>query len=98
MVLSSRLSECGWCCGVGAFVAEQGPRDVDGAGGEGDECLGVGSSVVAFFEVVVAVGSVARHAGLGGQVEHVPQWPAVAAGLVQVARSSAGVVGYGDEP
>jgi hypothetical protein len=25
MVLSSRLSECGWSCGVGAFVAEQGP-------------------------------------------------------------------------
>ena len=27
-----------------------------------------------------------------------PQWPAVAAGLVQVARSSAGVVGNGDQP
>ena len=33
-----------------------------------------------------------------GQLEHVSQWPAVAAGLVQIAGSSAGVVGDRDEP
>ena len=64
MVLSSRLSELGRYCGVGAFVAEQGPENVDAAAGQGDDGLGVGPSVVAFLQVVVAVGSVAHHAGL----------------------------------
>ena len=65
MVLSSRLSERGRYRGVDAFVAEQSPQDVDAAAGQGDDGLGVGSSAVAFLEVVVAVGSVAHHAGLG---------------------------------
>ena len=65
MVLSSRVSECGRYRGVGAFVTEQSPQDVDAAARQGDDGLGVGGSVVALLEVVVAVGSVAQHAGLG---------------------------------
>ena len=50
--------------GVGSFVAEQGPEDVDAAAGQGDDGLGVGASVGAFLQVVVTVGSLAHHAGL----------------------------------
>lgn len=45
------------------------------------------------FEVVVAVGPGARHAGLGGEVEHVPQGATVALWAAQVAGAPARVVG-----
>jgi transposase InsO family protein len=72
MVLSSRLGdECRWCCGVDTFVAQERPQHVDASAGQGDDSMGVGASVCSLLEVVVAVGSVAHHAGLRGQIEHV---------------------------
>ena len=76
-----------------SVVSEQGPEDVDAAAGEGDDGLGVGVTASAFLQVVGAVGTCPHHAGLRGQIEHVPQRSAVAARFVQVAGSSAGVVG-----
>jgi hypothetical protein len=66
--------------------------------GQGDDGLGVGASVVAFFQVVVAVGSGAHHAGLRGEVEHVSQWPAVAAGLCRLPVRRPESLGTGTSP
>ena len=70
MMLSSRLSECGWrWCRVRLSRSRaQGRR---AAAGEGDHGLAVGAAVVAFLQVVVAVRSGAHHAGLRGEVENV---------------------------
>jgi hypothetical protein len=97
MMLSSRGSEAGRVDAEGAVVAEEGPEDVDAAG-EGDDGLGVGMAASAFFEVVGPVGTCPHHAGLRGQIEHMAQRSAVAARFVQVAGSSAGVVGDRHQP
>jgi transposase-like protein len=64
MLLSSRLSELGWCCCPGSVLAEQRPKDVDPAAGEGDDGLAVSAAVGSFLEVVVAVRAGSHHAGL----------------------------------
>jgi hypothetical protein len=57
----------------------------------------MGAASAAFLQVVVAAGALAHHAGLRGQVEHMPQRAAVAAGLVQIPGAAAGVVGDRDQ-
>ncbi len=47
---------------------------------------------------VFPVGPGPHRGGLGGQVEHVAQWSAVAAGLVQASRAATGVVRDRNEP
>jgi len=91
-MLSSRVGDGGWLFGEGSVVSQESPEDVDAAAGESDNGLGVGTAVLALLEVVVPVRTGPHHGGLRGQVEHMPQRSAVAAGLVQVARASAGVV------
>jgi len=59
--------------------------------GERDDGLGAGAPVFALLEVVVAVRPLVA-SWRSGRTEHIPQRPAVAAPLVQVARAAAGVV------
>src|ERR1019366_2094418 len=90
MVLSSGGGELWRGCRVGPVVAQECPQDVHAAACEGDDGLVVGAGVLALFQVVVPAGSVPRHAGLRGKVEHAPQRAAVSAGLVQVPGPAAG--------
>ena len=97
MLLSSRLSELGRRCGPGSVLAEQRPKDVDAAAGQGDDGLAVGAAVGSLLEVVVAVRAGAHHAGLRREVEDVSQRAAIAQRAVQVAGAPAGVVRDGHE-
>src|SRR5688500_3541214 len=85
MLLSSRLSELGWRCCPGSVLAEQRPKDVDPAPGEGDDGLAVSAAVGSFLQVVVAVRAGSHHAGLRREVAHVPERAAIAQRAVQVA-------------
>src|SRR5215217_2865229 len=70
MLLSSRLSELGWRCCPGSVLAEQRPKDVDPAAGEGDDGLAVSAAVGSFLQVV-AVRAGSHHAGLRREVADV---------------------------
>ena len=97
MLLSSRLSELGWRCCPGSVLAEQRPKDVDPAAGEGDDGLAVSAAVGSFLEVVVAVRAGSHHAGLCREVADVPERAAIAQRAVQVAGAPTRVVRDGHE-
>src|SRR5215204_2291712 len=97
MLLSSGLSELWWRCCPGSVFAEQRPKDVDAAAGEGDDGLAVSAAVGSFLEVVVAVRAGSHHAGLRREVADVPERAAIAQRAVQVAGAPTRVVRDGHE-
>ncbi|GAA0361216.1 hypothetical protein GCM10010151_58890 [Actinoallomurus spadix] len=72
MIESSRLSD-GWGGGVAAFVAQQGPQDVDQAAGQSHQGLLVFAAFGSFALVVGPAGATGFEAGQGGEVEHPAQ-------------------------